>query len=365
MKRFIVSTALLLTMAVSVFAAGSDMTPLVVVKLNGSETITVKSVKDRVNFWMKQYDMQEMSLDNKKAVLDNLINEKLFAQAAAKEGISITDSQIDQGFLTAMSQRLGQQFTTESQLSDYLQKIANKSLSAFVKDISGLSLSDYKAYLKNQILCQNYVFAKKQDEFKKIAATDEEIRNYYRLNPVVRNEMVKLFIVLVPKGKDAASAKKKLEKILKDYNKQPSKSRDDFEVTLAKDEDNHKAYEAGYMNMTTQQAQQYGWDAKKVVELFDRKKGYVSELSETDTDFQFFVVKDHYAQKNLSIDDVVYPDSTVTVYEYIKQGLTQQKQSQFLAQASQDLYKSLDTKSNVDRKKTGDALDKLLNWESE
>jgi hypothetical protein len=350
-------------MAVSVFAASSDLTPLAVVKLSGSETITIKTLKDRVNFYLRQTGAKEMSLEQKKAILDSMIYEKLVAQAAAKDGLSITDSQVDQAFLNTMSQNFGQQFNTETQLSEFLQKQTNKNLATYIKDMTGFSLADYKAYLKNQILVQQYVYTKKQDEIRKVSATDEEIRNAYAMNKAtfVWSDMVKLFLVIVPKDKDAAAAKKKADKMLKDYTKKPSTAED----AIKDDADNGKAYQAGYMIMTTQQAQQFGWASDKVVELFGRKKGYISELSETNVDYQFYVVKDKFAAKMLSIDDIIQPESTTTVYEYIKQSLSQQKQSQYFAQAAQDLSKSLDTKSNVERKKEGSALDKLLNWEAE
>jgi hypothetical protein len=363
MKRLVVTAALLLTMAVAVFAASTDMTPLAVVKLNGSETITVKTLKDRVNLWTKLNGVKEPSLEQKKAILDNLIYEKLVAQAAAKDGLTISDSDIDKSFLSTMSQQFNQQFTTESQLSEFLQKQTNKSLSTYIKEMTGYSLADYKVYLKNSILVQQYVYTKKQAEIKKVTASDQEIRDAYAMNKAmfVWSDMVKLFIVVVPKNKDAAAAKKKADKMLKDYTKKPSSAED----AIKDDADNGKAYQAGYMIMTTQQAQQFGWAPDKVVELYNRKKGYISELSETDVDYQFYVVKDKFAAKMLSIDDIIQPESTTTVYDYIKANLTQQKQSQYFAQAAVDLSKSLDTKANVERKKEGSALDKLLNWDSE
>ena len=363
MKRLIVSTALLLTMMVSVFAASSDLTPLAVVKLSGNETITVKTLKERVNFYLKQSGAKEMSLEQKKAILDSMIYERLVAQAAAKDGISIADSQVDQAFLNSMNQQFGQQFATESQLSDFFKKQSGKDLGSYIREMTGLSLSDYKGYLKTQILVQQYVYSKKQNEIKKVAATDSEIRNAYSINKAtfVWDDMIKLFLVIVPKEKDAAGAKKKAEKMLKDYNKKPASA----EESIKTDGDNGKAYQAGYMIITANQAGQLGWSADKVIELFGRKKGYISELAETDIDYQFYAVKEKFAAKMLSIDDVIQPESTTTVYDYIKQQLTQQKQSDYFSKAAQDLSKSLDTKGNVDRKKEGSALDKLLNWEAE
>ena len=65
----------------------------------------------------------------------------------------------------------------------------------------------------------------------------------------------------------------------------------------------------------------------------------------------------------LELSDVVQPGTTITVYDYIKQNLTQQKQSQFMLKAAQDISASLNTDENVEWKKAGPSLDKLLAWE--
>ena len=64
----------------------------------------------------------------------------------------------------------------------------------------------------------------------------------------------------------------------------------------------------------------------------------------------------------LALSDLVQPETTITVYDYIKSNLTQQKQSEALIAAVQEVIDELDTPENVERKKTGAALDKLLNW---
>ena len=64
----------------------------------------------------------------------------------------------------------------------------------------------------------------------------------------------------------------------------------------------------------------------------------------------------------MDLFDIYQPDSTVTVYEYIRSIINQQKQMQYVAKATQDLSKSLNTADNVEMKKTGAALDKLLDW---
>lgn len=358
MKRLFIGIALFLTVAASVFAQNSDLTPLAVIKHNKSETITAKQLRARIDFLKKEMGVQSFTLEQKQQILDSLISEKLVAQAAAKEGISISDSQVNAAFLNTFSQQLGQQ-VTEAQLSDFIERQTGKNLATYMKEQTGMSLEEYKEYLKNQLVAQQYVYAKKQEELKKVVATDDEIRSAYEMNKsaFVWNDMSKLFLVMVPKGNDASASKSLAESLRSQYQKSKS-----AEEKIKLSEDNGKKYQAGYLVVakTSAQAQQLGWSYDKLLELFGRNKGYVSELSVTDNDYQFYCVVDKYNAKMLELSDVVEPDSTVTVYDYVKQRLTAQKQSQFLTTAAQDIAKSLDTKTSVERKKTGKALDKVL-----
>ena len=89
-----------------------------------------------------------------------------------------------------------------------------------------------------------------------------------------------------------------------------------------------------------------------------------ADMIETDVDFRYLCIRKKYAAKLLGISDVVQPETTITVYDYIRSNLTQQKQMQFVQIAAQDIAKSLNVPANVERKKEGDALNKLLEWEN-
>ena len=364
MKRLAIGIALFLTITASVFAQ-ADLQALAVVKLNKSETITLKQLKTRAGFLEKQLQAaygtkQTLSVEQRSQLLDSLIQEKLVAQAAIKSGMSVTDSEVDAAFLGTFSQQIGQQ-VTEAQLSEMIKKQTGKSLNEYILESSGMSLADYKAYLKNQLLAQRYIYTQKQADLQKVTATDKEIRSAYDMNKsqYIWNDMVKLFLVVVPKGTDPAAAKATATDLRNQYVKNPSN-----ENTIKASPDNGKKYQAGNMivQKTTDYARILGWSYDNIEELFSKSKGYVGELTETKTDYQFFAVQEKYAAKMLSISDIVTPESNVTVYEYIKSVLTSQKQSQYFAQAAQELAASLDTPANVERKKTGAALNSLLNW---
>lgn len=358
MKRFALG-ALVFTAATALFAQ-ADLQPLAIVKLNKSETITLKQLKTRVEMYQKQSGVASFSVTQKKEILDAIIDEKLVVQAAQKAGLSITDSQVNQYFLQNISQQVGRQ-VTEAQFADIVKQQTGLSMDDFMKQQLGMSTSDYKAFLKNQLLAQQYVLSQKQSEIQAVAPTDEEIRSFYELNKAsfVQNDMLKMFLVIVPKGKDEESARVTANKMLQDL-KDKKTTYDSIKAQIKPD----SKFQGGdlLISKTAQHAQQLGISYNELIELFTRDIGYISGLNATDENFQFYAIRQKYSAKMLTLSDIVQPDTTITVYDYIKQNLTQQKQSQYLITAVQDITKALDTPQNVDRKKTGAALDTLLNW---
>jgi len=359
MKRLAFGLALLLSTA-ALFAQ-NDLQTLAVVKLNGVDQISLKQLRTRVQAYQKQTGAASFTVDQKKEILDALIDEKLIVQAAQKENIVVTDSQVNSYFLNGLSQQAGTQ-VTEQQFADMVKQQTGQSFDAFMQSQMGMSVAEYKAYLKSQLVAQQYIISKKQNEINAIAASDDDVRQFFEMNKAsfVQNDMLKLFIVIVPKGTDAVNARASATDI---YNKYKNKTTTGEALKTSKD--NGTSYRAGDLLVakTAQHAQQIGITIQQLNELFTKGVGYISDITETQTDYQFYAILKKYDAKMLTLSDVVQPDTTITVYDYIKQNITQQKKNQYLVTAIQDLSKALDTSDNVDRKKTGDDLVKLLsNW---
>jgi len=361
MKRISISLLMLFVAAGAMFAQ-SDLQVLAVVKLSKSESITVKQLKSRVDTYQKQMG-KKLSADEKKMVLDALIDEKLILQAAQKAGISIPDSTVDQYFLQGMSQQVGA-VVTEKELNELVKKAQGISLDQLLQNQVGMNVSEYKAYLKNQLIAQQYVISQKQSELQNIAPTDDEIRAFYENNKAsfVWNDMLKIFLVIVPKGSDADAAKLKLNDL---RNKFIDKKLTVEQMTVQSKNDK-SGYQAAEIIIpkTESSAVNLGMPYQNLLVLAAQDEGFVSDLQETNADFRFVSVRKKYAAKMLSISDVVQPETTITVYDYIRSNLGQQKQMQFIQAAAQEISNSLNTPENVERKKTGDALTKLLSWEN-
>lgn len=359
MKKIFISLTLLFAVLGSVFSQ-ADLQPLAVVKVNKSETITLRQLKARVELYQKQNNIASFTVDQKKEILAAMIDEKLVVQAAQKSGLNITDSQVNQYFLQNISAQIGKQ-VTEAEFTEIVKQQTGLSLDKYIEKQVGMNVTDYKNHLKNQLLAQQYVLQQKQSEISKAAPSDEEIRASFELNKssFVQNDMLKLFLVVFPKSANAEKSRTEAQKML-DELKAKKTSFDKIKSKMAET----KTYQSGdlLISKSAQHAQQLGISYNELIELFNKENGFVSNLNETGDNFQFYVVRQKYSAKMLGLSDVVQPETTITVYDYIKSNLTQQKQSQALITAVQEITKSLDTPENVDRKKKGEALDKLLNW---
>ena len=361
MKKIIAVLSILMFTAAAVFAQ-SELQPIAVVKLNKNESITLKQLRTRCETYEKQIG-RALTVEERKQVLDTLIEETLIVQAAVKAGISIPDSAVDQYFAQSMSQSLGVS-VTEKDLDDLLKKQQGKSLDEVLLQQTGMNKADYKKHLKNVLLMQQYVVQKNQAEIQKVAATDEEIRMAYESNKssFVWNDMVKMLLVIVPKGANPDAAKQKANDFL---NKYKAKTLTAEQIAIQSQAEN-SGFQAGLglFPKTEAAANGIGMTLQSLMFVFQQGEGYTSDVQESATgdDYRFISVIKKYDAKMLAIGDLVQPETTITVYDYIRSNLTQQKQQIYMSNAATTLAKELHTAENVDMKKTGAALDKLLDW---
>lgn len=360
MKKIILGLSILLLTAGMCFAQSSDLQVLTIVKYNKSESITVRELKKRCAVTEKQYGVK-LTAEQRKAVLNSLVDEKLVAQAAAKAGISIPDSQVDQYFMEAMSQTLGAP-VTEKQLEELL-KAQNTTLDETLMQQTGMNYAEYKAFLKNQLVMRQYVLSQKQNEIQTQATpNDAEIRAAYEGNKAsfVWSDMIKLFAVGVSKSPNPDSAKNKINELRNKYiDKKMTKEQ--F-LSQARAEGAEFSAREFLIPKTEAGAAQIALSYETILGIYEQNVGTVFDVTEDDQMYVFLVLTDKYSAKLLSLSDIVSPDSTVTVYEYIRQMLTQQKLQAVISMAAQDIVKDLHKPEYVEEKKTGAALDKLLNW---
>lgn len=358
MKRFIALNVFIISCAFALFAQ-NKLQPLATIKINKSETITLGQLMSRVEVYQRQSGISNFTLDQKKEVLDAMIDEKLIVQQATKSGITITDTQLDQYFEDTLSSMVGSQIS-EEEFASMIKSETGKSFDQYMKEQVGMTVSEYKSYLRSQIIAQQYIMSIKQKELQALTVTDEEVTQFYEINKMsfVQSDLLEVFLVSVPKKGNPSAAKTRATSL---YNDLKSKKKTYTDIQKQQSE---STYQAGnlFISKTSTAAAQLGLDYASLLEMFKRSKGDISELNETEDDYQFYMILSKQDAKMLSLNDWVQPGTTVTVAQYIKENLLAQKQNELLQTALTETAKSLRTSSNYKMEKKGSALDKLLTW---
>jgi parvulin-like peptidyl-prolyl isomerase len=360
MKRFIYTVAMAVILAGAV-SAQSELQPIANVKLQKTEPITLKQLKSRVEAYQKELG-RVMTVDERKKVLDTIINERLVVQAADRDGVKVTDSEVNQNFVQMISQQVGKE-VTELEFAQMIKQQTGMSVDDFMKAQNGMTLGEYKTFLKSQLLAQRYVMAKKQADLQNIAGpADADIRAYYDMNKqsFVQPDMVKIFLIVAPKGTAPADSKAKVTEIQKQL-RDKSVSTGDIKI---RSQAANALYQAGdlYINKNATAAKELGVTMDALLKIFQMGINEVSDITETDTDFQCFVVQEKYTAKILELGDLVKPGTNVTIYEYIKNNMLVQLQNKAVNDALVQIINDLRKPENYQILKNDADLDKILAW---
>ncbi len=312
-----------------------DLQPAAIVKLTKSEPITVKMIKTEVQKIEVQAG-RTLTVPERKQVLDVMINERLALQAADRDKVVITETELTnqlQQSRSVMAQSIGRNPT-------------DAEFEAAVKSETGMDFPAFKEQLRRQLIVQKYLVTKKKSSFESIKPpTEAEIKDAYELSKakLIRPDTVRFSMIFVPFEANAdskAKAKVLAEKLSKDIGSNPSK----FDEAVIKAQAANSGYQAGdggYLPRTPEAQQIVGTEFMNVV--FALKQGQVSRLMENQKGFQIVKLTETYGQKTLELDDIYQLGSKVTVKEYIADLIFQQVQQKVLEAATEELVKELRT----------------------
>jgi parvulin-like peptidyl-prolyl isomerase len=313
--------------------AQADLQPAAIVNLTKSEPITVKQFRTELEN-MEKASGRKLNQNEQKEVLDAMINERLAIQAAERDKITVTESevnkQVDQ-LKSQMVQVIGRPPT-------------DAEFATAIRSQTGLDMPSFREKLRRQLIIQKYLMSKKQSTIESIKVpTEADIVNQYNLAKaqLVRPDTVRISMIQATYGQDAASktkAKELIDRLAREIGSSPSK----FDEVFIRGQAPNSGYYAGdegYLPRSMQTAQVVGQEFINIA--FSLKQGEISRVIEGQRGYQIIKVTETYAQKNLDLDDIVQPGSRVTVREYIGNSLLQERQAEIIAKASQELIEDL------------------------
>ena len=336
MKMRFAILALLVSIGLPVFSQplGTALgTPLATVKLTKTEIINDKQFRDDV---ARVEELRKTKLNDvgRKGFFDSVVNDILFYQMCERDGIKASDAEVD-AYLAQVKGQLGTNVTNE-QFEAYL---ANQ----------GIPVADLRSYYRKQILLQRWLMATKSKEIAAIPpiGIDEVIKTYelYK-SRLVRPDTVRIAFLFYPYKDRTEAERTKGAALIKD---------------LSERLDRGEAFDTLRLR-----AQGNGYTASKDALFFERNENFIGQFGQKffDTVFSlkdgtnsapfeneagWWIVRrlEYYPQRQLELSDTYRLGQQGSVQDYIGQLLAQQRESDFIKKALEELFVQLRKQADI------------------
>ena len=160
-------------MAAAAAAAQAIDSPAATVRLQKLEVISVRQLRTQLEL-LEGRTGQPVPAEQRRAILDLLVGEKLFEQAAAEEGVEVTSADV-----AARIDQLRQQESERLNLGrpltlDEYQELVSRT---------GLSWEEYQEQLRKALIQQRYVARVRGDELRSVPLpTEADVLEFYEAN---------------------------------------------------------------------------------------------------------------------------------------------------------------------------------------
>jgi len=322
------------------FSQNIDKT-VATVKLTKTEAITQKQFQKIVTDYEKKLG-RELVIDERKQILNTMIDEKLILQAAIRDNVTVSTAEINQGLQQAkqlIEMQIGKRIT-----DDQFKKLIEAQQSQI-----GYTWDKLMSEVENSVLVQKYVQQKQGAQLKDVKKpSEDEVASYYEENRsnFVSPEMAKVKqIVVVTQGKSADVVDKYKKKIDEIYDKIVNKggSMDDyFEVFIEGQPDRIGSLDIGVWlreNDDKKRKELYGTEFFNNV--FKMKTGAISQVLRSNIGYHIVYVIEKIPFKTLALNDKIPPNNTDSVKDKIAAALQQNAMMQLSQKLQQDLVNEL------------------------
>jgi len=157
----------------------------------------------------------------------------------------------------------------------------------------------------------------------------------------IRPEMVRISMIMVPYGPDAASrtrARQQADTLAREIGGNAA----NFNAAVVRSQATNSGFqggEFGFMPRTLDAAERMGQEFVNVA--FSLRIGEVSRVLPGPMGYQIIMVTESHAMVNLGLDDVIQPGSPVTVRAYIANVMARQRQEEAIGRAANAMHTSL------------------------
>jgi parvulin-like peptidyl-prolyl isomerase len=324
-----IALAALLTLGAGLSWGQALDKPAATVKLTKSEVVTVSQLQRQVAP-LETQAKRDLTVAERKEVLNGLIARALIQQAAERDKVIVSEAEL--------KAKLDDYRKAQSQALSIGRDLTDAEFQQLVKN-TGVSWDDWLKNFKYNLLLNSYALFKNKNLASTIAAvTDTDVRDAYDaskssyfIDDIVTLRHIFIDTRQLTAKEDRDKAAKRAEDILKELKGGALFS----DLVMKSTDDAQSRYNGGVfgslLRSDTQHKQLYGaafFDA-----VFKLKKGDTSGVIPSNLGYHIVQVTDRFDAKLLSLDDKVPPSNKNTVREIIKSSLTVQRQTDAIAAA--------------------------------
>lgn len=336
MKQRILALLLGAALVAPLFAQGLS-TPMATVRLTKTEIISERQFRDDV---AKVEKMRGRALNDeeRKAFLDDVIDDILFAQLCERDGIKTTDAEVN-AMVGQVRSQLGQN-VTDAQFEQYLSS-------------QGVALADYRTLIRKQILQQKWLQAAKAADIRAIPpVTPQEVVSNYELlkAQLVQPESARVALVYYPFQADTQAERDKGGQVIRSLQDRLAKG-ESFDSVRLKAADLSYGASRDLLVPKTAEGMQimagFGINREQFDMIFALRDG--SNTAPFQTQAGWFIARkfESFPQKQLELSDPVAPGQTVTVQAWLAQQIAGKRQQEFIAKAFSELRAQLRKQAEV------------------
>lgn len=312
--------------------------PLATVKLVKTEVVAEKRFRDDVAK-LEKLTGRTLTPEQRKAYLEDVINDMLFYQMCERDGVKVSDGEVDATLARLRAQRPAGE--TDEQFAAFLAT-------------QGVPMDQLRSYYKKQMLVQRWLMTTKAAEIAAMPkVTPADVLERYNLKKaeLVRPDTVVLSILVYQfkdgspeeRAKGAAVMKKVSERIAKgesfDAVRFDAKA-GGFDATSAPE----------YFPRTEASQTRFG---KEFFDMaFSLKDGEASIPFETPQGWWILKRHEFLPQRQLELGDTLRPGQPGTVQDYLGQALAQEREAEFMKKTFLDLFATLRKQAEVSYKGT-------------
>ncbi len=307
--------------------------PIATVKLVKLEVIPEKSFREDL-LKLETSRGKALTPEERRAYLDDVVNDLLFYQMCERDGVKVSDGEIDSYIAKLRSQRPAGE--SEQQFAAFLAT-------------QGMPYADLKTYYKKQVLIQRWLMANKSAEIAAIpAVTTDEILTTYDLYKarLVRPDTVKLAFIFSQYKEKSAAERTRSAEVMKGLTERLAKG-ESFDVLRLKSQEGGYAAskEPVFFERTDLFMSQFG---KEFFDMaFSMKDGTNSIAFETEAGWWIIRRLEYLPQRQLELSDPYRLGQAGTVQDYIAQLLAKQRESAFLQETFSALFQKLRGQSEI------------------